>query len=106
MMDNVQCTSDETSLFNCSFDTHHNCAHFEDAGVVCQSAECDSTDVRLVNGLTEYEGRVEVCLNGVWGTVCDDFWSTNDAVVVCRQLGLPTNGTQFHRLPASHAAFL
>ena len=70
---------------------------FEDAGVTCQSAQCNSTDVRLVNGLTEYEGRVEVCLNGVWGTVCDDFWSTNDAIVVCRQLGLPTNGNQYYK---------
>ena len=90
LLDNVQCTGDEDSLFNCTYLSNHNCAHFEDAGVMCQSASCNSTDVRLVNGLVESEGRVEVCLNGVWGTVCDDFWSTNDARVVCRQLGYPT----------------
>ena len=54
---------------------------------------CTQGDVRLVGGTNALQGRVEICNNNAWGTVCDDAWSANDANVVCRQLGYSGTGT-------------
>ena len=48
---------------------------------------CTNGAIRLVDGPTSYQGRVEVCLNREWGSVCDNNWTTADANVACRQLG-------------------
>ena len=48
--------------------------------------------MRLVGGAYSHEGRIEICINGVWGTVCDDDWGNDDAKVACRQLGYLENG--------------
>lgn len=54
---------------------------------------CTTGDLRLAGtGTSSMQGRVELCNNNQWGTVCDDSWGTTDATVVCRQLGYSRTG--------------
>nr|XP_022287832.1 centromere-associated protein E-like isoform X1 [Crassostrea virginica] len=65
--------------------------------------------VRLVDGTSASEGRVEVFHGGVWGTVCDDSWDSGDATVVCRMLGYTGRASAFERAhfgPGTGSIFL
>ncbi|XP_053561386.1 scavenger receptor cysteine-rich domain-containing group B protein [Bombina bombina] len=84
LLDNVNCDGSELHLSACySLGWGiHNCGHHEDAGIICTSGS-----IRLVNGNSSCQGRVEVLYQNTWGTVCDDDWNYNNAQVVCKQIG-------------------
>ena len=50
------------------------------------TANCTLGDVRLMNGTSHLEGRVEVCFGNLWGTICHNSWDNRDAGVICKQL--------------------
>ncbi|CAI8052103.1 Deleted in malignant brain tumors 1 protein [Geodia barretti] len=88
---NMVCSGNETNLANCSFDGVYgdaNCQHRDDLFITCMARQCTENNIRLRGGHENYYGRVEICLHGLWGTVCGDRWDSREAAVVCRQLHL------------------
>ena len=61
------------------------------------TSDCIDGDIRLVDGSTALEGRVEVCFNNAWGAICDSYFSTEEASVACAQLGFQRAGKSLHK---------
>ncbi|KAI4586297.1 hypothetical protein MJG53_004084 [Ovis ammon polii x Ovis aries] len=83
----IYCKGTESVLTTCTYPVlkdyrPEGLSHDQDAGAVCSALE-----VRLNDGTHRCEGRVEVRLQGEWGTVNDHNWSMEEAAVACRQLG-------------------
>ena len=112
-MNDIHCDGSEETLLECSlsnFGTHISVNH-QSLQVTClrklnalclnfywkvlfvynytydTAIECYDFDVRLLGERNHTEGRVEVCLEGLWSTVYANFWDARDANVVCQQLG-------------------
>ena len=115
VLTDVNCFGNESSLLDCAAINSSDCISQEIATVTCQGSrvhcfdsnfsiffvclwriegaivreDCRDGDIRLVNGSNRLEGRVEVCFNNVWGTICDERFNSDDALVICNQLSLP-----------------
>ena len=55
-------------------------------------SECNDGDIQLVGGDTPLKGRLEVCINNAWGTVCNNQFGNHDSATACHQLGFERTG--------------
>ena len=109
----MACTGKENSLLHCN----HNklsaalsCGDGGVAGATCLGMtklvfmlwhyqlnsynleSCTEGTVRLSGSSKTFLGRVEICLDLTWTTICDEHWDFKDAQVVCRELGYSPYG--------------
>ena len=114
----VECNGTEDSIFDCQF-ISSTCRSNRDASVICQGlwsvlpicahprlmfpykwtanhdvavANCTNGEVRLVDGPSTNKGRLEVCHNQAWTTVCNNGFGTEESRVICGQLGFQRYG--------------
>ena len=115
----LNCTGNEDIVLDCPYNnlTEYSCSSSNDANIFCEGkifnrtlhvkmidltfvainvtnqSNCTDGDIQLVGGSNKYEGRIEVCINQAWGTVCGfSVLLTGTAEVVCRQIGALTLG--------------
>lgn len=120
----MSCSQSATSISQCSL-THYTkssvCDTRHTAAVRCHSKQlcftiknlliilldCTEGSIRLMpyNSYLETVGRVEVCVDGTWGSICHRFFTDNDAQVVCRQLGYTALGIMYIFLYSLHVFF-
>ena len=110
-MTSITCVGNELNLLDCPYNQSGvgvECGIIQDSHVVCQGnfkylgimhnslyihpaqntskSDCNDWDLRVVNGTSVREGRVEICFNSAWGTVCNDNYGVADAQTLCSQL--------------------
>ncbi|XP_021356851.1 uncharacterized protein LOC110452569 isoform X2 [Mizuhopecten yessoensis] len=104
LVDNLICNGQERRLGACQFDVprYKNCAGRDDSEI---NLWCDrppspvlptKDDIRLMNGKDAFEGRVEIFRGNNWLSICQNGWGTNEARVVCKQLGFNGGITKFN----------
>ena len=101
----IDCTGNEYQLRDCLSDGFQFRKQTNIATVTCRESvfsiqsvflsvitDCTNEAMRLVSGPSNREGRVEVCVDGRWGTVCGEGWGDTEAGLVCASLGFPREG--------------
>ena len=103
LLSNPRCIGTERNLLSCEIDDDSNCTDVEKAGIYCFRELmiilcvmtmfsnlylgfpdfCTHGDVRITNF------AIQICINGVWGSICSENFSEIEATVFCRQLGFP-----------------
>ena len=68
----------------------HYCVYY--CAVSAEAGNCKDGDIKLVGGMNATLGRVEICINNAWGTICNTRFGHADAVVICKQLGYNPTG--------------
>ena len=83
----------------CTFTKCIVCLHLE-------PGDCNEGTVRLVNGTLTREGRLEVCVNGVWGNVCANNFRKSAAYVACKQSGFSDVNGKYHYIQSEGKIFI
>ncbi|XP_045183623.2 deleted in malignant brain tumors 1 protein-like [Mercenaria mercenaria] len=86
-IDKLDCTGSEKEMNKCTYRVNNSCSHSNDAAVACNKNPLNITDIRLVNGTGLYDGRVELFVDGIWGTICGWSINTNAVETLCRMKG-------------------
>nr|XP_033775524.1 T-cell differentiation antigen CD6 isoform X3 [Geotrypetes seraphini] len=97
-LDEVNCTGNESYIWDCPAEEQHDCGHKEDAGVMCS----EHRELRLSGGQDHCAGRAEVFFQGTWATVCDSVWFPEDSDLLCNFLGCGATASMLkfqHKLP-------
>eukprot|EP00118_Oscarella_pearsei_P011365 m.75935 g.75935 ORF g.75935 m.75935 type:complete len:578 (+) comp35963_c0_seq11:708-2441(+) len=94
LMTEVKCSGPEQNITSCKYkkltESNSGCSHSEDVIIKCVEVDFDEEpwSLRLSGGdASMANGRVEVFLEGQWGTICNGEWDIADANVACHQLG-------------------
>ncbi|XP_052271435.1 scavenger receptor cysteine-rich type 1 protein M130-like [Dreissena polymorpha] len=86
---NLICSGSEKDVSECLYRSESCIYPYSDAFVHCEGRPLVIQEIRLVNGSSNNDGRVEIKVLDTWGTVCDDDFGIEDALVICKMMGFP-----------------